>query len=82
MKYAYYIYENPEIISTKIETDAPLPHMAVGAQLILTTDDYAQRSGTVLVIEHIRATISYLKGSFFRNDIHVFCRVEEKPLPQ
>ena len=34
MKYAYYLHENPEIISTKIETDAPLPHMAVGAQLI------------------------------------------------
>jgi len=82
MRYQYHIYESPELIAATFETIEPLPHLSVGAQLVLTTDGYSQRIGTALVIEQARVVISHLRGDFARYDIHVFCRVEEQPLPR
>lgn len=81
MRYRYLIYESPELIATTIETDEPLPHLLVGHQILLSTDDYQEKIGTVLIVEYIRVCISRRKGSFQRYDVHVFCREQESPPP-
>jgi hypothetical protein len=64
MKYVYHIYESTELIAATFEVDAPLPHLLVGHQLLLTTDDYPGKIGTALVIEYVRIAMSHLKGNF------------------
>ena len=80
-KFTYHIYESTEPIAATIEVTEPLPHIEVGHQLLLSTDDYPGKIGTALVVEHVRVSIVY-RGKMFRQyEIHVFCREQESPPP-
>lgn len=81
MKFTYHIYESPEGIAATFETNEPLPHLSVGHQLLLTTDDYSQKIGSALVIQYVRVCISHLGGRFVRYETHVFCQEQEQPPP-
>ena len=81
MKYTYVIYESPELIAAEIRRDEPLPHLEVGHQLLLTTDDYPGKIGTALVVEHVRVCIIQRKQSLTQYEVHVFCREQASPPP-
>lgn len=82
MRYKYLIYETSELIALEVEQDEPLPHLAVGHQLLLSSDEYQQTLGTALVVEHIRVRLTHLRRSFRSCEVHVYCRVEERPPPR
>jgi hypothetical protein len=79
VKFTYYIYptNSEEDIATTLETSEPLPHLEVGHELLLTSENYSQKIGSALVVERIRVVASHLGGEFLRYDIHVFCRGRE-----
>jgi hypothetical protein len=83
VKYTYYIYRLPgvDVIAAQLQTNEPLPHLEIDHELILTTDSFSNKSGTVLTIEDIRVVTSYTKGEFIRYDVHVICREETSSLP-
>lgn len=81
MRYKYIIYESPQLIAAEIEQDEPLPHIAVGHQLLLTTDDYQGKPGTALVVEHVRIAMLRRRNQWRQNEVHVFCREQVRPPP-
>ena len=81
-KYIYHIYESTELIAATIETDEPLPHLSVGHQLLLSTDDYSPKLGMSLEIQYIRVCLS-LRKRVLKHEVHVFCaeRTQEQTPP-
>ena len=82
-KYTYHIYESTELIAATIETDEPLPHLLVGHQLLLSTDDYSAKLGMSLEIQYVRVCLS-LHKRVLKHEVHVFCvertRAQTPPL--
>ncbi len=80
-KYKYMIYESTELIAVEVEQEEPLQHLEIGHQLLLSSDDYQQKIGNALVIEHIRICLTHTQKSIRKYEVHVFCRDVERPPP-
>ena len=80
MKYTYLIHESENLIAATIQTNEPLPHIEVGHELLLWTDEYHGKSGSVLVVQAVRVVMGRHREGFERYDIHVVCQEQESPL--
>jgi len=76
MEYHYFFYEDPQVIAAEVTTTFPLPGIAFGNELILSTEHFG-RTGGVLHIRHVRTVISHFGGNFQRYEIHVVCEFDD-----
>ena len=53
MRHRYVFRDINETLLTVLETDRPITHLAIGANLVLHTDDYASKADRWLRVESI-----------------------------
>jgi len=73
MKYRYVFRDTNEILLAVLETDRPITHLAIGANLVLHTEDYAPKADTWLRVESIMLGVTSKDGILAQDTIGLIC---------
>jgi hypothetical protein len=73
MKHRYVFRDTNEALLTILETDRPITHLVIGANLVLQTEDYAPKADTWLRVESIMLGVTSRDGALVQDTIGVIC---------
>lgn len=73
MKHRYVFRDTNEALLAVVETDRPITHLAIGAHLVLHTDDYAPKADTWLRVESIMLGVTSRDGVLAQDTIGIIC---------
>lgn len=73
MTHRYVFRDTNETLLTVLETDRPLAHLAVGANLVLQTEDYVPQANMWLRVESIMLGVTAKNGGVVQNTVGVIC---------
>ena len=73
MKHRYVFRDTSETLLTVMETDRPITHLTIGANLVLQTEDYAPKADTWLRVESIMLGVTARDGVLAQDTVGVIC---------
>jgi hypothetical protein len=73
MKHRYVFRDTNEALLTILETDRPITHLTIGANLVLHTEDYVPKTDTWLRVESIMLGVTSKNGALAEDTIGIIC---------